>query len=48
MMGRTLLFLTEVNTLSVDLNIPTRSALSSYIVKVKTSYGVAVKKVVIN
>jgi hypothetical protein len=46
MMGRTLLYLTDVNTLSIDLNIPTQSALSSYIVKVKTSYGVAVKKVV--
>ena len=46
MMGRTLLYLTDVNTLSVALNIPARSALSSYIVKVKTSYGVAVKKVV--
>lgn len=45
MMGRTLLYLIDVNTLSVALQIPTRSALSSYIVKVKTSYGVAVKKI---
>jgi hypothetical protein len=48
MMGRTLLDLTDVNTLSVALNIPTQSGFSVYIVKAKTSCGVAVKKVVIN
>ena len=48
MMGRTLLDLTDVNTLSVVLNIPTQSALSAYIVKAKTSCGIAVKKVLIN
>ena len=48
MMGRTLLDLTDVNTLSVVLTLPTQSALSAYIVKAKTSCGIAVKKVVIN
>jgi len=48
MMGRTLLDLTDVNTLSVVLTLPTQSALSAYIVKAKTSCGIAVKKVLIN
>ena len=48
MMGRTLLDLSDVNTFSVVLNIPMQSALSAYIVKAKTSCGIAVKKVVIN
>jgi hypothetical protein len=46
MRGRTLLDLTDVNTLSVALNIPTQSGFSVYIVKAKTSCGIAVKKVV--
>ena len=46
MMGRTLLDFTDVNTLSVVLTLPTQSALSAYIVKAKTSCGIAVKKVV--
>ena len=46
MMGRTLLDLSDINTLSVVLTLPTESALSAYIVKAKTSCGIAVKKVV--
>ncbi|MDA0731777.1 MAG: hypothetical protein O2852_03225 [Bacteroidetes bacterium] len=45
-MGRILLYLTDVNTLSVVLHLPSRAAPNSYIVKVRTSYGIAVKKIV--